>query len=499
MKRDLIIGISLLATTFAIRLIFAARLVFPPLDDPAFYLQTARNLAAGRGLVSDVIWNYFVPFSAVTHPSHEYWMPLATWLMSPFIKVFGDTLLAAQLPGIICGAALAPLTYALGRTTWPNERERKWAMLAAVLLGVGAVPVYQAASTDGAAPFALCASAALLTGGLALERRSNRWAMLAGVFSGLAYLARSDGLLIPALIGLALVWAAARRHVSWTVVVAFGAAASLPIGAWGLRNLSVFGVAQPVSPLWLISLQNYGQLFNSQSVPAIEQLLARGGLFLLDLRVQALGHNLSTWAVIAFPFGIVGLPGLLLARRPALRLGWLYGLMLVVSTALMFSVPTLMGLFYHSAAATLPWLAVGCVSVVRRIAQQRSRLAFALYAVVIGLMISQAAMAWPSVWADSRANEMRFAAAVQWLKANVPPGQPIITNEAHSLNYASGYPAMTLPNQEDAAVVAQLADRYGARFVVVLGSIGLYPQALDQATHAIKRWVEGDIVIYELR
>jgi len=489
---------ALFVAAFSVRLIFAARLVFPPLDDPAFYLQTARNLAAGRGLVSDVIWNYLVAFPAVTHPSHEYWMPLATWLMSPFVKALGDSLLSAQLPGIITGALLAPLTYALGRIVWPSERDGKWAIFAAVLLIGGAVPVYQAASTDSAAPFALCASAALIGGGLALERRSLRWSIAAGLFSGLAYLARSDGLLIPAIIGMSLVLAACRQRNSWSMVLGFGTASGLIIVAWWWRNLFTFGATQPVSPAMLVALEDYGQLFNSQNVPAFNQLLARGWPFILQLRLQALGHNLSVWTVLAFPFGLLGLPGLLLNRRPVLRIGLMYGLALAFITAVVFSVPTLMGLFYHSAAATLPWLAVGSVLVARWLARRWRLAAFAVGALLISLIVVQSWLAWPTVWADSRANQAKFAIAAQWLRSNVPSDQPVITNEAHSLNYASGYPALTLPNAEDVTEVVRLADRYGAHFVVVLGAVGSYPGALDRSERAIKRFAEGDVAIYEL-
>jgi 4-amino-4-deoxy-L-arabinose transferase-like glycosyltransferase len=496
---DIWIGSGLFAAALVIRLIFGAQLVFPPLDDPAFYLQTARNVAAGRGLVSDVIWNYFVAFPTVTHSSHEYWMPLATWLMSPFIKVLGDSLLSAQLPGLITGALLPPLTYALGRIVWPSVRDRKWAIFAAVLLIGGAVPVYQAASTDSAAPFALCASAALLGGGLALERHSIRWCIAAGVLSGLAYLARSDGLLIPAIIVLTMVVAALRRSASWLNVFSLAGSAALIIGAWWLRNLATFGSTQPVSPAALIALQDYGQLFNSQSVPAFDQLLARGWPFIFDLRAQALSHNLSVWAVIAFPFGLLGLPGLVLERRPVLRLGLVYGLALAIITAIVFSVPSLMGLFYHSAAATLPWLAVGSVLVIHRLARRWRMAAFAVAALIMSLIVVQSSLAWPSVWADSRANQAKFATAAAWLRSNVPPDQPVITNEAHSLNYASGYPALTLPYAEGVTEAARLADRYGARFVVVLGSVGSYPALLDQSERAIKRFAEGDVAIYELQ
>ncbi len=98
-RSEFLILLSLFVAAFIVRLIFATQLVFPPLDDPAFYIQTARHMAVGRGLVSDVLWNYFAQFTSVTHPSHEYWMPLATWLMVPFIRWGSNVSWAAQLPG----------------------------------------------------------------------------------------------------------------------------------------------------------------------------------------------------------------------------------------------------------------------------------------------------------------------------------------------------------------------------------------------------------------
>ena len=109
-SRDFWICILLFSLALLVRLFLAARIVFPPLDDPSFYIQTARNLVAGRGLVIDVVWSQFVPFTSVTHPSHEFWMPLTTFLMAIFIRLFGDTLLVAQLPDVIAGALLPVLT-----------------------------------------------------------------------------------------------------------------------------------------------------------------------------------------------------------------------------------------------------------------------------------------------------------------------------------------------------------------------------------------------------
>jgi len=225
----------------------AARITFPPLDDPAFYVQTARNLAAGRGLVSDVLWSYQFSFPSVSHPSHEYWMPMATLLMAPWIRALGDTLFAAQLPGTLCGALLVPLTYALGRIVLPGDR--RIAVGAALLLLAGALPVYQAASTDSAAPFAVLGAGALLVGGMAIERRSVSLSLLAGLLGGLAYLTRSDGMLIPALTGAIVVGSLGLTRQGLWMLVALAAGCAVPMGAWWIRNGLTFGVLQPVSPV----------------------------------------------------------------------------------------------------------------------------------------------------------------------------------------------------------------------------------------------------------
>lgn len=508
-RRDIGIAVSLLAAALAIRLVFAARLVFPPLDDPAFYIQTARHAAEGRGLVSDVIWNYFVPFSSVTHPSHEFWMPLATLLMATSLKLFGDTLFTAQLPGLISGALLPVLVYALGRWLWPSQR--RWAVLAALLGMAGAIPVYQAGSADSAALYTLLSASAIALGALVMARARaagpglrDRVLMAAGVgvLGGLSYLARSHGSLVLASIGL--VWLLALRRDLKQAALFIGGltvGAGIVIGPWWWRNVLAFGAIQPFPLTLAAAATDYAVWFNSIDLPSLEKLWAGGLSAVLSLRWAALGHDLGVMGLITFPFGLIGLPVMLARREWLFRLAAVYMLMLWLVVSGLFPVPALTGSFYHSAGSLVPFAALGSIVVIKALFERRRwrLLSVSVYAVLILLVGGQSLLAWPSVWADSRANEAKFAVAAQWLTANVPPDQPIITNEAHSLNYASGYAALTLPYAEDLAAVTQLADRYGARFVVVLGSTGLYPQTLDQSAYAIKRWVEGDIAIYELR
>jgi len=499
-RRDLLIGLALFGAALIVRWLFAARLPFPPLDDPAFYVQTARNLAMGRGLVIDAIWSYQLPFVEVTHASHEYWMPLATFLMAPFIRLLGDTLFAAQMPGILCAALLSPMTYGLARYVWPQDR---WpGVAAAALLIPAALPIYQSASTDSAAPFALCASLALIAGGLSIERGSTGLSFAAGVLGGLAYLARSDGLLAPLCIAAYMALRPGSRRAVVAPLLGLLAGAAITIGPWWLRNLAVFGQAQSVSPLAAAALQSYGQLFNWNEPPTLSGLLDRGLGFVIDLRLKAVLHNLSVLLTISFPYGLYGLPGLFLIKRPVIRLGLIYLAALFLASALIFSVPTLSGLFYHSAAAALPWLAVGGVGFLRSAGARRAwrPVAVGLYAATLVLIAFQSAVALPAAIADGAANQAKFAYAAEWLRGHAPSRQPVIATQAHTLNYASGYPALTLPNRQGVEVLRELAGRYGARFVVVTERVGLYPDVLDvaEAIGVRKRLDANGVVIYEL-
>jgi hypothetical protein len=220
------------------------------------------------------------------------------------------------------------------------------------------------------------------------------------------------------------------------------------------------------------------------------------------MRWDALLHDLSVIALITFPFGLLGVPVAMLRREPIFRVFAVYSGAVYLASSLIFTVPALTGSFYHSAATFVPWAALGSVVVIRRVWQRAAtrRLSVMLYAAVLALIIGQSILAWPSVFATSQADRLRFDLTTSWLQQNVPPGQPIITNEAHSLNYASGYPTLTLPNQQASSIARQLAERYNAKYVVIFGQVGLYPAECQQSIDAcgILRYDAHQIAIYQL-
>ncbi|HTP11807.1 MAG TPA: glycosyltransferase family 39 protein [Anaerolineae bacterium] len=499
--KDLWIGVALFAMAFSVRTVLALQLPFPQLDDPAGYIQLARNIAGGRGLVSDVLWNYWILFPAVTHPSNEFWMPLASLIMAGSVRVFGDTLMAAQVPGLIAGSLLSPLVYGMGRILWPSQR--RWGVLAAVLITIGAVPVYQSVSADSSAVYTLFASLALFSGALAIDRRSVRWMAFAGVLCSLSYLTRSHALLLPLSIGLiALIVLRREPRLLAKSIAALVLGFVVLVGAWSLRNLVVFGSIQPSSLLTAAAARSYGEWFNYADPPSWAKLLADGLGSIVSARLNGLWYCVGVVVLGTFPYGLIGLPIALLRRESLFRVFSVYGVTLLLAAGLIFTVPSLTGSFYHSAGPYAVWGALGCVMAMKYLYDRpRARvLAVAGYALIVGLMVGQSALAWTSAITSSRAQGQQFAKIADWIKANVPFGEPIITTQANTLNYATGHPALTLPPVQDVAVLRQLADRYGVRYVVVTERIGLYPLALnDPAARAKLIATLPETFIYELQ
>lgn len=494
------ICVALFVAALGVRLGLALQLPFPQLDDPAGYIQLARNIASGRGLVSDVLWSYWVSFPSVTHPSNEFWMPLASWFMAGSIRMLGDTLFAAQLPGILAGSLLVPLAYGIGRSLWPVQR--RWAVLAAALLVPNAALVYQAVSADSSALYTLLAVLALFVGALAIDRQQISWGLFAGVLCGLSYLTRSHGLVLPAAIGLiALVklWRHPRFLITFGVLLALGF--FVLIVPWWLRNQSVFGAMQPIPLTAIIASHGYEDWFNYTDQPTLASLTQLGWETFLSFRVDALLRAFGVILMMTFPFGLVGLPVVLLRREPIWRVFLIYAAALYLGVCLLLPSAAVTGSFYHSTGPFVVWAALGSIYAIQYLFERpRARLmAVAGYALLAGLVLGQAALAGNSAAATSRTQGQQFEEIAHWVQANVPAGEPIITTQANTLNYVTGHPALTLPTIQDVSILRQLAERYGVRYIVITERNGLYPMALDdQAARARLIATLPETFIYEL-
>src|SRR6185503_10471453 len=141
-------------------------------------------------------------------PSNAHWMPLASVIQVPFLAVFGDAPWAAAAPFALIGAIAAPLTWAIARDAGVRSF---------VAVGAGflvAVPLLSAVYMPQPDNFSLYQPLVIASLWMAARglRGSGRAFVAAGFFAGLAALARTDGLLVLAALGLVFAW---DRWRSW--------------------------------------------------------------------------------------------------------------------------------------------------------------------------------------------------------------------------------------------------------------------------------------------
>jgi hypothetical protein len=523
---DLVLLVVLFLAALGVRWLYARAVIYPPLDAPAFYLTTAENVVTGRGLEVNALWAYQVPFPAVTHPSHERRMPLTTAVIAAAFALqralsgaLEASLEIGQMPGLILGALLAPVTYLFGRRALPGGRRNRWVSFgAALLVAVNATLAYQSASVDSAAPYALLAAGALV---VAVRRPGEQGGYLAaGLLIALAYLTRPDALLL--LLAVPLAWwllptpvrpgveipdepAARLAWEQWPRqektaadfpratgpglrhLVDLCVAFTLIVAPWLVRNYLTFGTPLPSSILSQAWLSDYVDNFAFLLQPTPETWLAQTWSVLLDQRILALEHSGQVLLLGTFPWGVLALLGFwLLRREPSFFPPLVYGLFLVFGLALVFPISSTSGAFYNTFGALIPFLALAAAYAVYRVSQflgrkPRVTMTIGIIATAVLLLLAgwQIVQSLPTVAERHQAEMEHFDGVAAWLSQNAAPGTVIMTDSSHTLNYASGHPCIALPGNEPPDAAWQAAKRYGANYLIVTREFGLYPEILD--------------------
>jgi 4-amino-4-deoxy-L-arabinose transferase-like glycosyltransferase len=460
--------------------------------DACYHLHVAQNLAAGRGMVEDVIWNYLDKSDAalaLPHASHLYWMPLTTWLAWLGIEAFGGLLGpfgAAQVPFVLLASLLPQLAFRLARHWWGRD---DYAWLAGLLtlaapnyLQVWVVP-------EPAGPFCAAAAACFLACTRAARGAVWYWP-LAGAAAGLAHLTRSDGALV--LLSAAWLASAARERAlaaRAADLLRLSGGYALIMAPWFARNLSLIGSPLPLSVTHTIWLHGYDEFFSYERPLTAARWFALGAPALLAERshgaLATCAQFCGMFQWILPPLAWLGWRRLAPEQRALVRPCALYALCLLATMSLLFTHPARFGSLFRGASALLPWgmalvpaglaRAADAYAKLRRappLAVQRAFARSLLCAIVVVAAIFHAhrlrgVLPEPlELWNERLAH---YVAIDRWLRARGETG-PVLVVDPPGFTLATGRPSIVVPSDGPQAVRAA-ADRFGARWLLLESNV----------------------------
>lgn len=269
-------GIFLFLLGLAVSLTAALLQPVPGYMDAEYYYVGARQIASGEGFWEPILWNYLDDPAGLPHPSHTYWMPLASLVAAAGMAVFGSNSFGAGRVGFVFLAACLPVMtgWLAGKTVESGVQQRFAVRLGGLLAAFPGFYLVYTTLTETFVLYMLLGSLLILalhqelTPALGGEFSNSRW-FAAGLCTGLMHLARADGLLWLGASGLLLMlrWAAEmrrERHWRWNGL-AGGAAILLGygmvMGAWYVRNLGLYGQWMPPGGSRALWLTDYDQTY----------------------------------------------------------------------------------------------------------------------------------------------------------------------------------------------------------------------------------------------
>jgi hypothetical protein len=506
-RTDLAVAGAVAVAALAARLFAAALIPFPVPEDTAYYVDVARNLVAGRGLVADALWSYQTPPLVFPRPAFEVWLPLPSLLAAVPLALTGGAYAAAQLVAVGAGVAVALLAWHLAldvarELALPAGRTRVLAAGTGLAAAVYLPLVLHSALPDSTMLFAALAlgAAGLMTRLLAEPRcfrPADRRLLGLGGLLGLAALTRNEAIWL-ALTWLILVLGRAGlrplervRGVGVVAVVAV-----IVFAPWAIRDWLVFGTPLPGQALAnALSVTGF-DIFSWSDRPTLERYLAVGPARLIELRLVGLGHNLlNVLVLLGVPTAVVGLLALpTTARVRALRPLLLYSAITFAVTSLVFPVATTWGTFLHAAGPVHVLLLVAALVGLDRLLAAIGRrrgwtrpVAWLGPTLAVGASLLFSVVFLPGFGAQAaarerefRAIEAAFAALGTPLGSGAGESGPVVTNFPIWLAYATDAPALALPDEPPAAVLDLAAAFPGTRYLVVLGDEhGRWPGVLE--------------------
>jgi hypothetical protein len=459
----------------------------PGYMDADYYFVGGIQLAEGKGFTEPYLWNYLDDPQGLPHPSHTYWMPLASIVSASGMWISGQSSYAAGRAAFILLSALVPLITAA--LAFDVSRQTRLAMVSGLL---SIFPLYYAPFMPVPDNYALY----MLFGGtfLLLAPRPEKWIPIAlGALAGLLTLARSDGLLWLGLAGLTVIWkTAANVDHSKSVIVDWLrrmipagllalAGYFIIMGGWHIRNLNLFDSFMTPGGGRLLWLENYNQTFiYPPDKLTREGFLNAGWDAAIEDRLVALSANTgNTFAaqggIFLFPLIIIGLWQLRRDLRTRIAVtGWIL-LFLVMTVVFPFAGSR--GSFFHAGAAFQPfwWVAapIGLDSLVAwarkrgRFTDANAPLFFQGLLVILAVLMTAYLVNFRVIASGWAKDDVIYPQVEEKLLGNgIQPGEVVIVRNPPGYYIASRRSSVSLPFGDETTILA-VAEKFDARYLIL--------------------------------
>jgi len=351
--------------------------------DSDYYFAGGIQLATGRGFNEPYLWNYLDGATSLPHPSHSYWMPLASIIAAAGMWLTGQfTYSSGRLLFFIIAALVPPVTAALAFTF---SQKREFAVMSAVF---SIFSVYHASFvgvTDNFGVYMLLGGLYFLiaTKILAGPLRIRNWLFL-GLLAGLLSLSRTDGLIWLVLTFLFAYWQIDRnlklqKFRSFVVNSFLAVLGFLVIMApWYVRNIKIYGAIFAPGGSRVLWLDNYDQTFiYPPALLSADYFFSLGWKEILADRLGALKLNLQSGfaahgGIILFPFIVAGI--ITYRNDTRVRLVGVAWLTLFLVMTFVFPFAGARGAFFHAGAALQPiWWSLAPLGLEAVLASLRNR------------------------------------------------------------------------------------------------------------------------------
>jgi len=444
------------------------------------------QLAEGRGFTEPYLWNYLDNPSGLPHPSHTYWMPLASIVSAIGMWISGKSTYAAGRSTFILLSALVPLVTAA--LAYSVSRKTLLAMVSGFL---SIFSLYYTPFMPVPDNYVLY----MLFGGLflLLVPRREKWIPIAlGALAGLLTLARSDGLLWLGLAGLTVMWKAATKtdgskakFGEWfKLIIPAGLLALLGyflvMGGWHIRSENLFGSFMTPGGGRLLWLENYNQTFIYPPDSLTKEGFLRAGWnTALQDRLAALIANASNafaaqGGIFLFPFILIGLWILRHDLRTKIAvIGWL--ILFVVMTVI-FPFAGSRGSFFHAGAAFQPywWVAapIGLESVISwarrhgRFTDQNAPVFFQGILVLLAVLMTAYLVNFRVLSGWAKDDVIYPKVEEKLIESGIGQRDVVIVRNPPGYYLASRRQSISLPFGDESTILA-VAKKFGAHYLIL--------------------------------